>query len=149
MLGGQGLGIELQDFKATFSTKSLKRQQLVYEFMVFLEGFKNAVTSEFVVWIDGSAVSTKTEPNDIDAVFFIDFKVCERKKSSLDNEWFNGSQKNTKGLDLYYSIVYPPAHSRYYLTHLDRLYWEDLYGHTRIDDSGKQFEKGFLEIKFK
>jgi hypothetical protein len=143
------LRIERQDFQTIFSVNSLKRQKLIDGFLLFIEAFQKAVTSEFVVWIDGSAVSTKTEPNDIDAVFFIDFKVCERKKSSLDNEWFNGSQKNTKGLDLYYSIVYPPAHSRYYLTHLDRLYWEDLYGHTRIDDSGKQFEKGFLEIKFK
>ena len=53
------LVIELKDFQTIFSAKSLKRQKLIDGFLVFIEGFQKSVTNGFVVWIDGSVVSTK------------------------------------------------------------------------------------------
>lgn|GEM_PF-3962569 len=93
-------------------------------------------------------ISQKLHPKDIDAVFLLDHTIVSLKKSVLGNQWFSPAQKLNFGLDLYYSIEYPKDHNRYFLSHLNHLYWKDIYGHTRVDSFGKQYKKGFLTIKF-
>lgn len=106
------------------------------------------IQPDFKVWVDGSFVSKKNNPRDIDAVFLLDYKTCEQYKSVLDSSYFIKELKFTKGLDLYYSIEYPTNHKRHFLSHLNHLYWQDVYGHTRKDDNEKQFSKGFIELRF-
>jgi uncharacterized protein DUF6932 len=117
--------------------------------LIIVDKLQKEVVQEFTVWVGGSFVTQKQDPQDLDAVFFLDYRVCENKKTVLDNVWFNGELKFTKGLDVYYSIEYPASHNRHFLSHLNHLYWEDLYGHTRQDAAGRRFPKGFVELKFK
>ena len=126
---------------------SEKRKGLFANFTSFVERLKKEIAPTFIIWVDGSFVSKKLNPGDVDAVFFIDHKYSRPKKSVLDNFWFTKSNKYSKGLDLYYSIHYSENHKLNYLTHLDRLYWKDVYGNTRMDSNGNSYKKGFIEIK--
>jgi hypothetical protein len=128
--------------------KSSSRKQLLLNLERFIRRVQADITTDFTVWIDGSFISQKLNPNDIDAVFWIPFEIAERKKSILDNQFFTKTTKNTLGLDFYYAIEYPEYHKRHFLTHLDKLYWEDVYGHTRQNENGFQYSKGFLLLKF-
>jgi hypothetical protein len=123
------------------------RKKLFDNFQGFIHTIQENITPEFTIWVDGSYVSEKQNPRDIDALFLLDFKTCENKKSILDNQYFVKEFKFTKGLDLYFSIEYPENHKRHFLSHLNHLYWQDVYGHTRKDINSKQYTKGFVALK--
>ena len=146
------ISLEWTDFVHYFVTdfaESTTRKRLLTNFIDFINSIQQDFNiDEFKVWIDGSFVSKKLNPRDIDSVFLLDFKVCERYKSVLDNNFFIKELKSTKGLDLYYSSEYPKNHKRHFLSHLNHLYWQDVYGHTRVDENDKQHSKGFIELKF-
>lgn len=139
---------EVEQFFVEAIQKSETRKRLWLNFLEFTKRLQEEIAPIFIVWLDGSFVTEKLNPRDIDAVFMLDHRVCEQKKSILEQSWFNAENKQTKGLDLYYSIEYPKTHKRHFLTHLNHLYWLDIYGHTRIDTFGQKFTKGFVELKF-
>jgi len=137
---------DVEHFFVQRMANSDTRRQLWTNFAEFTLRFREEVAQAFTIWLDGSFVTRKVNPRDIDAVFLIDYRVCERSKSVLENRWFIAENKLKKGLDLYYSIEYPENHKRHFLTHLNRLYWLDIYGHTRKDITGRQQIKGFIQI---
>jgi hypothetical protein len=146
----QIIEVDWIDFKENFEiafTESLDRKQLFNNFERFITRIKSDISEEFKIWVNGSFVSNKLNPRDIDAVFWIPFSVAESKKSILDNQFFTKNVKNSLKLDLYYSIDYPENHKKNFLTHLDKLYWQDVYGNSRQDHRGFQHQKGFLELK--
>ena len=124
------------------------RQRLCANFNDFIHNFQEKISPVFKIWVDGSFISTKLNPRDIDAVFQLDYKICERQQSVLDSVWFTKAQKFRLGLDLYYSIEYPKTHKRHFISHLNHLYWTDVYGHTRKDNEENNYKKGFIELKF-
>ncbi len=135
-----------QHFVASFPNSST-RKRLWSNSNTFIERFEEEITTKYSVWIDGSFATQKLNPRDIDAVFYIDNQVVELKKSVLDTKWFFKEQKFKTGLDLYFSIEYPAQHKRHFLSHLNYLYWQDVYGHTRKDEFGKQYSKGFISLQ--
>ena len=143
--------ITYEDFEQHFVTdikESETRQRLFNNFNRFVQDFQNQISPNFKIWIDGSFISKKVNPRDIDAVFLLDYTDCERQQSILDSVWFSKTHKFRLGLDLYYSIEYPKTHKRHFISHLNHLYWADVYGHTRKDNTGKNYRKGFIELKF-
>jgi hypothetical protein len=126
---------------------SRTRQQILSNFAAFIEQLHGTICPNFKIWVDGSFVSTKQNPGDIDAVFLLPHDVWERKKSVLEHQIFIKEFKFSKGLDLYYFADYPENHKRHFLSHLDHLYWQDVYGHTKPDGYRQQFDKGFIELK--
>lgn len=139
--------MEIESFFVSNRTDSDTRYKLWKNFDDFINRFQREIENSFEIWLDGSFVLKKLNPKDIDAVFMLDYQVCERKKSVLESQWFTRENKRNLGLDLYYSIEYPVAHKRHFLTHLNHLYWIDLYGYTRKDAIGQQFQKGFIYLK--
>ncbi len=137
----------LFDHFVNYFPTSSSRKQLLSNLERFIVNIQTNIVSDFKLWINGSFVSQKIDPQDIDAVFWLPFDVAERKKSILDDQFFTRMTKKLLGLDLYYMIEYPEKHKRHFLTHLDKLYWEDVYGHTRQDEQGMQHSKGFFELK--
>ena len=125
---------------------SRTRQDLLSNFISFIEQLQGTICPNFKIWVDGSFISTKINPRDIDTVFLLPNEICERKKSVLDNQIFIKEFKYSRGLDLYYLADYPKNHKRHYLTHYTELYWKDVYGHTRADINEQQFTKGFIEL---
>jgi hypothetical protein len=135
-----------QTFVLDFENSEI-RQKHINNFISFIKRIQQDIIPEFTIWVNGSFVSKKLDPRDIDAVFLLNHRSCEYKKSILDNQYFIKEFKFTKGLDLYYSIEYPEGHKRHFLSHLNHLYWQDVYGHTRKDINSKQYTKGFIELK--
>jgi hypothetical protein len=133
-------------FDENFSNSSTRRQ-LLTNLEQFILQIENEITGELKIWINGSFISQKINPRDIDAVFWLPHQIAEHKKSILDNQFFTKQVKISLNLDLYYAIDYPKNHKKYFLTHLDALYWKDVYGHTRQDSNGVQHQKGFFELK--
>ncbi|MEM9888588.1 MAG: hypothetical protein AAF849_22015 [Bacteroidota bacterium] len=70
--------ITFDEFKSYFFEgfeNSLTRNEILKNYEQYLEDFKTEVSSNFIQWIDGSFVSNKTNPRDIDFVNLIDFEI--------------------------------------------------------------------------
>ncbi len=71
---------DLHTFEEFFVKKfsnSVTRPRLWENYLVYLDNFRQKVTPNFVQWLDGSFVTLKENPNHIDLVTFIDYKIFE------------------------------------------------------------------------
>jgi hypothetical protein len=96
-------------------------------------------------WVDGSFVTLKEKPKDIDIVSFIDFMVMVESEKELKNLRYPLSKANY-GLDCYFIIEYPEAHRLKYSYTADVAYWMNQFGRTKPTSRQKSMVKGFLEI---
>ncbi|MCE7066277.1 DUF6932 family protein [Dyadobacter sp. CY326] len=92
---------------------------------------------KFDIWIDGSFASTKTSPNDMDLVCFVDEADYDRYQKELV-----AMRKNFSLLDIYFVKVYPQEHSSYFLTNFDKLDWLHFFSRDR-----QNRKKGILKIR--
>lgn len=97
-------------------------------------------------WINGSFVTKKSNPGDIDIITFLDYKVTQHLGSKLDDFKYPNSE-NIYGVDAYIVEEYPEGHSNIFRYISDRSYWLDRFTKTRRV-RGNRLSKGFLEIKF-
>ena len=98
-------------------------------------------------WIDGSYVTRKINPKDIDLITFVDYKMIEEHGNELIKFGAMGSFLN-EGVDAYLLEEYPSNHEKYSYFNSDKAYWIDRFDKTRRDRSGRKHPKGFLEIIF-
>ncbi len=96
-------------------------------------------------WINGSFVTRKINPKDIDLVTFVDYSTIKRLGNKLDNFRTEDSWL-IYGVDAYIFEVYPKDSSLYKFTHSDISYWHAQFNRTRVNRKGIKFPKGFLEI---
>ncbi|WP_294232103.1 hypothetical protein [uncultured Chryseobacterium sp.] len=101
----------------------------------------------FVQWVDGSFVTKKVNPGDIDLVTFIETEKILEIGSSIDPFRFPNSE-SIYGVDAYIIEVYPSDEPDYFRTVSDSAYWADRFSKTRRDRNGNKLRKGFLEIRF-
>ena len=94
-------------------------------------------------WIDGSFVTRKDFPKDIDLAVFLDFNVFDKTESRLlrfQNE-FRGL------LDIYFVPLFPENHKYHPITLIRKNDFLDLYSKTRRNPvSGEISRKGILQI---
>ncbi len=60
------------------------RQRLFENFQNYLDRFQHEIFHWFEMWVDGSFVTRKENPEDIDFVVFLDWEVFELRKSMLN-----------------------------------------------------------------
>lgn len=99
-------------------------------------------------WLDGSFVTKKLRPNDIDIVTFIDFSILNEIKDEIKRFVFPNSIQYYAGIDAYIVSVFPTTDTNYHLYGADELYWLDQFDSTRRNRQGIKAAKGFLEINF-
>nr|WP_147300368.1 hypothetical protein [Dyadobacter luteus] len=97
---------------------------------------KQITTDDVVFWIDGSFVTQKTKPNDIDVVVFVNFQYFKSKQNQL-----SALKESQEFVDLYYVKVFPEDHPNFHLTKLDKLDWLHFFTTDR-----KNKRKGFIEL---
>ena len=105
----------------------------------------------FEQWVDGSFVTTKSNPRDVDIVTFLDAIVYDKYADSFIE--FEGKKAKSKyGVDAYFVLVYPENH-RYHSWYLgDRAEWLNSFGYSipsltkRV--SGQRLPKGILQLQF-
>lgn len=139
--------IELES-EFVIKINSERRKFLFNKYTEYSNLLKNELEYSFLLqWIDGSFISKKSEPQDIDIVSFVDYKEIEENSHKLDNFKYPASLTNF-GVDAYIVLVYPKEHKNYSLYIGDRLYWMDLFDKTKRNRNGLKNPKGFLELDF-
>lgn len=142
---------DLQDVETSFVKKfpnSNTRLSLWTNYLSFLERFKKKVTNNFVQWINGSFVTKKENPNDMDLVTFVDYRIFEPMETAQYLEEFWSYNLESQGLDSYLLAVYPENHQDYpdYQMLLNK--WAIRYTNAKQNVVILNNVKGFLELKF-
>jgi hypothetical protein len=96
-------------------------------------------------WIDGSFVTKKSCPLDIDVVTFISFETAAIKERALKDFIYPASLAKY-GIDGYIIVVYPENHTLYKYYKADCSYWIYQFDKTKPTRRHKKSPKGFLEI---
>lgn len=127
---------------------STTRQGLYSHYIDYVLDLQNNICPDFVQWINGSFVSQKENPQDIDLVTFIPHTIFEQFEKTLQN--YKGlALKKAKGLDAYLLPLYPEEHKLHYLNELNYQEWRILFSHTRRSPrTNKSFSKGYLSLTF-
>ncbi len=122
------------------------RQMIFDNYLSYLDEFQTLITPNFMHWLDGSFMSKKENPNDLDFVSFIDYRIYEQKEEEI----FRIVEKyGYLKLDNYVSQIFPVNHPRYNETNHYKQYWTDLFSSSRRDpETNMTIPRGFLEIKF-
>ena len=106
---------DLESFEKTFVSDfpdSTTRGGIFNAYLDWLGAFRSTVCQTgFYQWIDGSFVTRKSNPNDLDIVTFVDHAVYLEKEKNIGAFKSLKFRKETK-LDLYFANVYPANHAR-------------------------------------
>lgn len=141
------IGTDLQTlervFVEEFST-SVTRRRLFDAYRQYTSQIQDTLPAGvvFVQWIDGSFVTQKRDPNDIDVVTFVDFRLYEQYEPFFDSLRELPYLRKTD-VDGYYVRVYPVDHPNYRLYNLDRADWN-----FRFNTPKPKGNKGFLELTY-
>lgn len=121
--------------KFAFNTQ---RKLLFDTYLVFIKEIQQLNPDGFIQWVDGSFISQKQNPNDIDIVTFFEIEFYQKNFSKLDS-----LRDKFPNLDLFFRGIYPQNHEYYNISQLEMYYWYDLFGWDREDKP-----KGFIELNF-
>ena len=128
----------IQEFEKYFVINE-HREILFDNFLKFTEKLKKLGIDNFHQWIDGSFVTKKISPNDIDVVSFIETKTFKRNEKELLL-----LSKMFQNIDCYFVEVFSSEDKKYYITQTDTSYWYNLFQGTRKP----RVKKGFVQINF-
>jgi hypothetical protein len=127
---------------------SSTRKAIFEDYEHYLADFQRLVTPNFTQWIDGSFVTKKLNPADIDFVTFIDAAIFEEKERLIVNQFIYPNAPKIYNVDAYGVRVYPVNHPFHNIGISDTLYWQEWFGQTRPNRDKRKFKKGFVQIKF-
>ena len=146
------VNLTFQEFKQIFVEEfapDSSRHTIFENYQRFIDAFAAEVTTNFIQWIDGSFVTNRTNPRDIDVVNFIDFAIYEEKQDKIEQNFrLHGASKLYPRVDAYVVKLYPKNHERYWVTEYDSVYWQNWFSETRKNRANKIYPKGFIELKF-
>lgn len=106
-----------------------------------------ALASTQMEWVDGSFVSLKQDPADVDVVTFVDGTVLDamdlaERQRYLDLFTSRMRTKLATGCDSFLVVIRPPGHAEHATYVAYSNYWHNVWSHDR---SG--VEKGYLDIR--
>jgi len=119
---------------------SRTRAQLFAAFLRYLERLRALVGDGFTIWLDGSFVTQKTDPGDVDFVTLLDAERYIRHEHALER-----LRRAEPGelVDPYFLPTYPTGHRLRFVYESNRLDWLEIFGR-----GGKKREKGILQLTF-
>ena len=130
--------ITLKYFEETFATNE-NRQSLLVDYNAFIEHLNSLGINNFYQWIDGSFVTKKIFPRDIDVVSFIETKEFKKNEKELLL-----LPKMFQNIDCYFVEVFLKDDKKHFITQTDTSYWFHLFQGTRKP----RVKKGFVQINF-
>lgn len=129
-----------QFFVEAFSN-SQTRTNLFENWYIYNQNLKRILqVSSLTQWINGSFVTSKQNPKDIDFVTFIPFLLFEQYEKELEDFWSFALED--KGLDAYLVKQYMPET----LFFDDYLSIKALWTKRFIDGRNHAMQKGFIEL---
>jgi hypothetical protein len=142
--------IDISTFKNVFVDdfpNSTTRKAIFDNYLRYLDDFSKEITPNFTQWIDGSFVTLKENPRDIDFVTFINVDLYNNKEEIIDK--FLSFSLENQGLDAYILQIYPKENFLYQSYTLQNIEnWSKRFSKTKKNTNGIDFPKGFLEINF-
>ena len=141
--------ISLADFKQ-FSVdgfpESITRKVLYDNYLAWILAFQTEVFPYFEQWIDGSFVTQKRDPRDLDFVTFLDADVFELREKALLPFWSFSNE--AKGLDAYIVKKVPLGHPDFSEFSRQKTEWKDLFMKNKSKPFNTVISKGFVKINF-
>ncbi len=141
--------ITLDEFQATFVDafpESKTRRWLFENYLDWVFDFQRDVYPYFVQWINGSFVTKKENPNDLDFVTFLEGSVFEKRKKAIEPFWSFSNEG--KGLDAYI-LPMPPENDSDFQTFIDfRNTWHKRFTAVRRGQTFETNRRGFIQIQF-
>jgi hypothetical protein len=137
------------DFKTYFVVNQpidSTRKRIWDEFEVFLTTLKQQWNKPFVLWIDGSFCSKKSNPNDIDVLVEVEFGDNEEEIVALQQMIRQFRIERQTLVDCYVLIVYPKDHTLHSWYKSDYIYWLNQWGFTQPNRRKEKFRKGILRL---
>lgn len=137
--------IDLNTFEAFFVAafaQSQSRRRLFDSYLEYVEELQKFVPTGFYQWIDGSFITNKLNPIDIDFVTFLDFDFFKNRPKELESLRQMRFDTNV-GLDGYFVKVYPETHPNRKNYEYDRIQW--LFDWSRSKDKKP---KGIIQLNF-
>jgi hypothetical protein len=135
----------LEEFRNTFVFNE-QRASPFGTYLEFLDELEKLNLGPFFQWVDGSFVTKKPIPRDIDLITFVDFKTHKFKNSRLQ---FLKEKYKYYGIDAYFEASYSENHPFYpkYLYQHD--YWFKLYSSTKpLGQQQLVRRKGLVQINY-
>ncbi|MBD2752448.1 DUF6932 family protein [Spirosoma validum] len=141
----EGILVTIDDFYAVFVqpfATSETRKRLFQEWVEYNRMLRQEIGEGFTQWIDGSFVTHKMNPKDIDIVSFIPSHLFRKFEKRLDYYWTDNWER--EGVDAYLVEQLATYHSRYsdYIVQVEN--WEKLYTRTKASSKSAGISKGFL-----
>lgn len=114
------------------------RAMIFSEYKDMVKDLAELSVGAFYQWINGSFVTRKAKPRDIDVVTFVHSEFYETNEAKLRE-----IKQRYPTVDAYFVKDYPEDHSRRYITNFDRIEWLHLFSTDR-----RRNKKGFIQINF-
>ncbi len=122
------------------------RAQLFEKYVVYSSELKRLSGGKHLrQWINGSFITKKSDPGDIDIITFLE-RSQVRKLDKLIENFRRQNSILLFGVDAYIVEVHPPGDKWEQKTTSDTAYWYDLFQKTRRNRAGNVYKKGFLEV---
>jgi hypothetical protein len=119
--------------------KSRTRARLFGNFERYISQFQSEVFPWFEVWVDGSFVTRKDNPKDVDVVILLDYRVYSVKIKYLDIFFSFSLEK--EGIDAYIVPVFPEGHDSF-----EEFIHESGLWHLRFTENRREGRKGYLKM---
>ena len=142
--------LSLSLFKALFvdaHASDSTRHTIFNNFNTYTCEMKKTLQCPLKIWIDGSFVTKKTNPKDIDIVTLLPYIQIEKHQKILEDKFLNRQLLKMIRVDAYIIRIYPENHQTHYKTSADLIYWEHWFSKSRKNRAGKRFAKGYVELK--
>ncbi|MGX5852016.1 DUF6932 family protein [Dyadobacter jiangsuensis] len=123
--------------------RSDTRQVIFENFSVYTEKLVAIIGRGFYQWIDGSFVTRKLNPNDIDFVTYVNAKTFSQNEHQL-NLLREYSREQSLRIDGYFVKDYPKDHKGFVQSYLDSVHWM----HEFVKDSRRGQSKGFIQLDY-
>ncbi len=125
------------------------REEIYSGYKIYIKDFSENISKEWYQWINGSFITIKQDPGDIDLVNFVDVNILEKNNAKVRKFRTKYGSKNKYKVDGYILPVVDKSHKDYNEVQKVVNYWKNLFGHTRKDEqTQKQYPKGFFQIDF-
>jgi len=128
--------------------ESETRKRLFDNYLDWVIDFQRDVFPYFTQWINGSFVTQKLNPKDIDFVTFLDWKVYEVKEKWKELDRFWSFSNEDKGLDAYFLPEFKPENPKFEKFENYKRDWAIRYSRARRGDTLINDQKGFLQLIF-
>lgn len=120
---------------------SVSRKLIFEDYVEYVTLLKTIIPNEIIQWINGSFVTLKTNPRDIDLVTFVDFSTYKKHESLFEElqKWrFDPKRK----VDGYFIKTYPKNHSNHKFYKFDEIEWRFLFREVKQS----KIKKDFVEL---